>query len=141
MSLRLRLTIIVVAAVSLSMCLVLWLSWERIGQEMTEQRKRDLASMLQAEESLLEEGVKNYLAYRMRLTGERRSQMQNIAATIRGLSLHSKDASPSDGMLRAHFFAEIARHKTSGTGLGTPCTERFRKRGLSCGRRRNTARP
>ena len=109
MSLRLRLTIIVVAAVSLSMCLVLWLSWERIGQEMTEQRKRDLASMLQAEESLLEEGVKNYLAYRMRLTGERRSQMQNIAATIRGLSLHSKDASPSDGMLRAHFFAEIAR--------------------------------
>ena len=105
MSLRLRLTIIVVAAVSLSMCLVLWLSWERIGQEMTEQRKRDLASMLQAEESLLEEGVKNYLAYSMRLTGERRSQMQNIAATIRGLSLHSKDASPSDGMLRAHFFS------------------------------------
>ena len=53
MSLRLRLTIIVVAAVSLSMCLVLWLSWERIGQEMTEQRKSDLASMLHAEESLL----------------------------------------------------------------------------------------
>ena len=109
MSLRLRLTLIVIAAVSLSMCLVLWLAWERIGQEMTEQRKRDLASMLQAEESLLEEGVKNYLAYRMRLTGERRSQMQNIAATVRGLA-NKRDASPNEGMLKTRFFAEIARH-------------------------------
>ncbi len=128
MSLRLRLTLIVVASVSLSVCLVLWLAWERLGQDMTEQRKRDLSAMLEAEEDLLEEGVKNYLSHRIRVTGERRSQMQTIGATVMGL--HERDTKAFD----RHLLSEIARRTPFDLALVSPIRLASRKEPTQLGK-------
>lgn len=94
MSLRLRLILIVVVAVSLSVGTMLWLSWERLGQEMSTQRRQDLAMLLQAEEDLLDDAMDSYHARKVQAVAERRVRLKRIGTMAKALLASVGGAQP-----------------------------------------------
>ncbi len=60
MSLRIRLFLFLTLAVSLSMALVFWLSWKRVGADMIEQRTGDIFTIMDREELLVEVEAGDY---------------------------------------------------------------------------------
>ena len=108
MSLRLRLTLLVVISMLLSSGLVLWLSWEQIGKEMLSEKVRSLSALMQQEEERLLDSVENYLSRKVQIVLERKAYMRT--ATERTLQLVTSLRSMQEGSDTERLLAELRKH-------------------------------
>ena len=65
-SLRLRLALLVLASIALSVALVLYLTWQRVGDAMVAMEEKNFATLLLVEEERLNTASLTYLASKVR---------------------------------------------------------------------------
>lgn len=89
-SLRLRLALLVVCAVVLTVALVLYLTWQRVGETMLAMEEKNFASLLLVEEERLNTASLNHLADKVRSVILRKAQLRDAAARVQAL-VHALD--------------------------------------------------
>lgn len=84
-SLRLRLALLVVCSVALTVALVLYLTWQRVGETMIGMEEKNFATLLLVEEERLNTATLNHLAAKVRSVLLRKAQLRDASARIQTL--------------------------------------------------------
>ncbi|MBR2609450.1 hypothetical protein, partial [Desulfovibrio sp.] len=84
-SLRLRLALLVVCSVALTVALVLYLTWQRVGETMIGMEEKNFATLLLVEEERLNAATLNHLAAKVRSVLLRKAQLRDASARIQTL--------------------------------------------------------
>lgn len=84
-SLRLRLALLVVCSVALTVALVLYLTWQRVGETMIGMEEKNFATLLLVEEERLNTATLNHLAGKVRAVLMRKAQLRDASARIQAL--------------------------------------------------------
>ena len=84
-SLRLRLALLVVGSVALTVALVLYLTWQRVGETMIGMEEKNFATLLLVEEERLNTATLNHLAGKVRAVLMRKAQLRDASARIQAL--------------------------------------------------------
>ena len=82
-SLRLRLALLVVCSVALTVALVLYLTWQRVGETMIGMEEKNFATLLLVEEERL--NTLNHLAAKVRSVLLRKAQLRDTSARVQAL--------------------------------------------------------
>ncbi|WP_297218937.1 SpoIIE family protein phosphatase [uncultured Desulfovibrio sp.] len=93
-SLRLRLALLVLASIALSVALVLYLTWQRVGDAMVAMEEKNFATLLLVEEERLNTASLTYLASKVRNVLLRKGQLRDASARVQALvqALHTPAA-------------------------------------------------
>ena len=100
-SLRLRLALLVVCSVALTVALVLYLTWQRVGETMIGMEEKNFATLLLVEEERLNTATLNHLAAKVRSVLLRKAQLRDPYARVQSL-LRSLALQPPAGRRPAH---------------------------------------
>ena len=84
-SLRLRLALLVVCSVALTVALVLYLTWQRVGETMIGMEEKNFATLLLVEEERLNTATLNHLAAKVRSVLLRKAQLRDTSARVQAL--------------------------------------------------------
>ena len=84
-SLRLRLALLVVCSVALAVALVLYLTWQRVGETMIGMEEKNFATLLLVEEERLNTATLNHLAAKVRSVLLRKAQLRDTSARVQAL--------------------------------------------------------
>ena len=84
-SLRLRLALLVVCSVALTVVLVLYLTWQRVGETMIGMEEKNFATLLLVEEERLNTATLNHLAAKVRSVLLRKAQLRDTSARVQAL--------------------------------------------------------
>ena len=84
-SLRLRLALLVVCSVALTVALVLYLTWQRVGETMIGMEEKNFVTLLLVEEERLNTATLNHLAAKVRSVLLRKAQLRDTSARVQAL--------------------------------------------------------
>lgn len=84
-SLRLRLALLVVCSVALSVALVLYLTWQRVGETMIGMEEKNFSTLLLVEEERLNTATLNHLSAKVRSVIMRKAQLRDASARVQAL--------------------------------------------------------
>ena len=84
-SLRLRLALLVVCSVALTVALVLYLTWQRVGETMIGMEEKNFATLLLVEEERLNTATLNHLSAKVRSVLLRKAQLRDSSARVQTL--------------------------------------------------------